>query len=462
MVFAAAPASPATATTAGLDWAPCQPGAIEQCANLTVPLDWSRPTGPTTTIFVAKVPAKDQAHKLGSLFFNPGGPGGAGGSLWASGLADLFMPQFRDRYDLVSFDPRGTGKSSLLDCGPNLRPGVPAFPKTKAQYDAMVASSRATGLQCLKQHGDLMRNLDTRTAARDMDAIRAALGEQKLNYLGISYGSYLGTTYAQLFPRRVGRMALDGILDHAQGSTRLMLDEAKQMEGGFNRFIAWCDQDASCALHGQDVGALWDATVRKADKTPLTGPNGPVTGDTLRMALPSMLPSVALFGDNFADLATALAKAAKGDGSDFAAASYLGDPETAYTAVSCMDLPGEIKGYADARARLALANAVAPRVGAAVEGWVTAAACSGWPIPPSNSWKATPVHGVPPILITSTSNDPSTPLTGAKSLARQIDNSKLFVAKNTYGHTVYLNSKCARAAISTYLLEGKLPAGRGC
>jgi pimeloyl-ACP methyl ester carboxylesterase len=303
-----------------------------------------------------------------------------------------------------------------------------------------------------------MRNLDTTTAAHDMDAIRAALGEQKLNYLGISYGSYLGTIYAQQFPQRVGRMVLDGIVDHKQGPARFMLAEAKAMEDGFDRFAAWCSTAASCALHGQDVGAVWDRTVAKADKTPLTGPNGPVNGDVLRMALPSLLPLTSMVSDNWPVLATALAKAAKGDGTDFASISYVGDPESAYAAVSCMDLPGELRGYADARARLALAKAVAPRVGAAVEGWGITAACAGWPIPPSNPWGPTPVHGTGPILITSTLHDPSTPIANARSLAREIDNSHLLTA-DTYGHTAYLNSACARDRITTYLLEGRMPTG---
>ncbi|MEU4192888.1 alpha/beta hydrolase [Kribbella sp. NPDC026611] len=453
LLAAAVPAG--TAAAAGLDWEACKPGAVEQCAKLTVPLDYSKPSGRTTQVFVAKVPARDQAHKLGALFFNPGGPGGAGGAIFAAGLADFVFPQFRDKYDLISFDPRGTGSSSQLDCGPVLRPGVPAFPKNKAQYDAMVASSRATGQQCLKQHGDLMRNLDTTTVARDMDAIRGALGEQKFNYIGLSYGSYLGTIYAQQFPKRVGRMVVDGIVDHAQGPVKFMLDEARTMEYGFHQFAAWCDKDEACALHGQDVGKVWDATVRKADKHPLSGPR-PVTGDVMRMALPTYLPLTRMVSDNWTALATALAKAAKGDGTDFANLSYIGNPETAYAAVSCMDLPGELKGYADARARLALAKAVAPRVGAAVEAWTITAACSGWPIPPSNPWGRTPVHGAAPILITSTIHDPSTPLPGARSLAHQIDNSHLLTA-DTYGHTAYFNSQCARDRITDYLLTGKMP-----
>ncbi|GAA1599760.1 alpha/beta hydrolase [Kribbella hippodromi] len=446
-----------TAAAAGpLDWKPCKPGAIEQCATLTVPLDWSKPAGSTTGVFVAKVPAKDQKHKLGALFFNPGGPGGAGGSIFAAGLADAVLPQFREKYDLISFDPRGTGSSSQLNCGPVLRRGVPVFPKSPAEYDTMVASSRATGEQCLKQHGELMRNLDTRTVARDMDAIRGALGESKFNYIGLSYGSYLGTIYAQQFPHRVGRMVLDGIVDHKQGALKFMLDEARAMEDGFNRFAAWCAKDTSCALHGQDVGKVYDTTLRTADQTPLKGPNGPVTGDVIRMAMPTLLPLTAMVSDNWPALATALAKAAKGDGTDFANISYLGDPETGYAAVSCMDFPGELRGYADARARLDLAKSVAPRLGASVEGWGMTAACSGWPIPPSNPWQATPIHDAAPILITSTLHDPSTPVTNARSLHRQIANSHLLTT-NTFGHTAYYNSPCARARITDYLLNSNLP-----
>jgi pimeloyl-ACP methyl ester carboxylesterase len=452
-------ATAATAKPAGISWSACEPGRVEQCGTLTVPLDWSRPGRAKLDIAVARVPAKDQAHKLGSLMFNPGGPGGPGAQALAQGAADEFFAEYRDRYDVVSFDPRGSGGGSL-DCGPVLRPGVPVFPKNKAEYDAMVASSRATGLQCLKQHGSLMRNLDTRTAARDMDAFRAALGDGKLNYLGVSYGSYLGTTYAQLFPHRVGRMVLDGILDHAQGPTRLMLAEAKAMEKSFDKFASWCDASADCALHGQDAGAVWDKVVAKADRTPLQVPgHPPVTGDTMRMSLPSFLPRVDRVADIWSVFAQALTLAAKGDGSLFAEVTYIGDPGTEYVAVSCMDFPGELTGYAGAKARIALAEKIAPRVGAAVEDWAITAACAGWPIKPSNPWQPTPVKGIPPILITSTTVDGSTPLSQAKGLARQIEGSHLLVA-NAYGHTTFFNASCARAAMAEYLIDGKLPPKR--
>ena len=187
-----------------------------------------------------------------------------------------------------------------------------------------------------------------------------------------------------------------------------MLDEAKEMEDTFDRFAEWCDKDADCALHGQDVGAVWDKVTAKADETPLQVPDhAPVTGDTMRMTLPALLPKTDFLADPWPALAEGIAQAVKGDGSLFASTSYLSSYETAYAAVSCMDFPGELKGYADAKARMARAKAVAPRVGTAVEAWVMAAACSGWPVKPSNPWQPTPVKDAPPILITSTTHDPS-------------------------------------------------------
>jgi pimeloyl-ACP methyl ester carboxylesterase len=458
VVGALLPGATTSATAAepngGLDWKACQPGQPALCAKLTVPLDWAKPSGPKTELLVARVPAKDQAHKVGVLAFNPGGPGGEGATILAEGGADEWFPELGDRFDLISWDPRGTGGSTLLDCGPVLRPGVPAVPKSKAEYDAMVASSRAFGEQCLAQHGDLMRNLDTRTAARDLDALRAALGVARISYFGPSYGSYLGTIYAQLFPNNYDRMVLDGILDHAQGPTGLMLTEARQMEYTFNKFAAWCNATASCALHDRNVGAVYDAVIRKADKSPL---GGTVTGDMIRLSLPNLLPPIGDPTHKWGVFAKALADAEKGDGSIFPQASYLGDPGSAYVAVSCMDLPGELKGYADVKARLALAKAVAPRVGASTEGWVITAACSGWPIPPSNPWQPTPIKDASRILITSNTHDASTPLEAARGLHRQLHGSHLLVS-DALGHTSYFNSTCGHTAITTYLQDGKLPA----
>jgi pimeloyl-ACP methyl ester carboxylesterase len=443
----------ATAARGEVAWAECEPGSAVQCGKLTVPLDWAKPAGAKTELLVARLPAKDQAHKIGTLAFNPGGPGGPGASALAHGAIAEVFSQWRDKFDIVSWDPRGTGGSTDLDCGPVLRPGVPVFPKSKAEYDAMVKSSRALGEQCLKQHGDLLRNMDTRTAARDLDAFRAALGVGKLNYYGPSYGSYVGTVYAQLFPHRINRMVLDGVMNHADGATRLMVTESRQMEYGFNKFIAWCKTTPDCALHGRDAGKVYDQVVRKADKLPLTGG---IDGDAIRMSLPVLIPAVGDYIGPWTAFAQALADAEKGDGSGFVGNTYVGDPGTTYAAVSCMDFPPQLTSYADAKARLALAKAVAPRTGGAVEGWAISAACSGWPIPPSNPWQPTPVEDAPPILLVGNTHDPSTPLESARGLHRQLRGSHLLVT-DVYGHTAWFNSECARTEITKYFETGVMP-----
>ncbi|WP_158673843.1 alpha/beta hydrolase [Streptomyces klenkii] len=465
----AAPASPVT-------WQPCAEapdGYPVQCGTMRVPLDWKKPAGERTDVKVARVPARDQAHRIGALFFNPGGPGGQGASMLAYGYADtLFKGPLRDRFDIVSLDPRGTGGSRALDCGPVLDPGQVVLPKNPGEYEEMKRNSRSRGERCLARHGDLVRHVDTASVARDMDAFRAALGEQRLTYLGVSYGTYLGATYAQLFPHRIRAMVLDGPLDHASGATRLMLEEASVMEGEFDRFAVWCARDTACALHGEDAGKVYDRVVARADRTPIpaSGAKGKpaVNGDWIRMALPNQLVRIRLLEeamgfDAWAKLAERLAAAdRRNDATGLVeGGSYVGDQESAYTAVSCLDFPPQFTGYADAAARLAQARKTAPRTGAAVEGWVISASCADWPVEPTSPWQPTTVRGAPPILIAANTHDPSTPLAGGRRLQQQIAGSRLLVT-DVNGHVSYFNSACARERETAYLISTEMPARLTC
>lgn len=459
-------ALPAPAAEPAVDWRPCEPDASVECGVVTVPLVPGDAGGEPIDIAVARAPARDQAHRIGVLFFNPGGPGGPGAAMFANGAAQLLFPELLERFDLVSFDPRGTGGSHQLSCGPVLSPGEPVFPGSPAEFDTMVENGRAMGDECLAAHGELVRHIDTVAVAHDMDAIRAALGEEQINYLGVSYGTHLGVTYAEHFPERVRAMVLDGPIDHGSGAARFTLEEAAAMEDGFDRFAAWCADDSSCALHGRDVGQVYDALVRRADTTPIPAPAAgdgvTVNGDAIRMALPVFLPTMRLLGDTWGPLAQALAAADEGDASAFAGgASMVGFPVSAYTAVSCMDFPPQFSGYSDAALRLSLARVVAPRVGAAVEGWAMSASCAGWPIEPTNSWAPVDVDGTAPILIAANTHDPATPLAGARRLAHRIAGSGLLVTE-TYGHTSYYNSACARTEEIGYLTMGELPEVDTC
>ncbi|UNO38432.1 alpha/beta hydrolase [Streptomyces sp. MST-110588] len=443
-----------------------------QCGTMRVPLDWKKPAGKKIGIKVARVPARDQAHRVGALMFNPGGPGGQGATVLSYGYADqLFRGPLRERFDIVSLDPRGTGGSQGLDCGAVLDPGQVVFPKNPREYEEMKRSGKARGERCLARHGDLVRHVDTVSAARDMDAFRAALGEQRWNYLGMSYGSYLGATYAQLFPRRVRAMVLDGPVDHASGPARFMREEAAAMEGEFNRFAAWCEKDTACALHGENVGAVYDRVVARADRAPIPVPGHQgvtVNGDWIRMALPVQLLRVRLVEESvganaWVELAQRLAAADRSaDVSGLVkGGSYLGSQDSPYAVISCLDFPPQFTGYADAAARLRQARKVAPRTGAAVEGWVMSASCANWPVKPVNPWQPTTVRGAPPVLIAANTHDPATPLPGARRLHQQIAGSRLLVTE-VNGHVSYYNSGCARERETGYLITGRMPASLVC
>ncbi|MGK5545322.1 alpha/beta hydrolase, partial [Streptomyces sp. URMC 127] len=465
----AAPASP-------IAWQPCAnapAGRPVECGTVRVPLDWAHPSGEQLDVKVARVPARDREHRIGALFFNPGGPGGQGASMLSYGFADaLFTGPLRDRFDIVSLDPRGTGGSRALDCGPVLDPGQVVLPRSAREFEEMKRNSRARGERCLARHGDLVRNVGTASVARDMDAFRAALGERRLTYLGVSYGTYLGATYAQLFPHRVRAMVLDGPLDHASGPTRLMLEEAAVMEGEFDRFAAWCARDAACALHGEDAGKVYDRVVARADRTPIPAPGAKgqpaVNGDWIRMALPSQLVRVRLLEDTlgydaWAKLAERLAAAdRRNDATGLVeGGSYVGSQDSAYTVVSCLDFPPQFTGYADAAARLARARETAPRTGAATEAWVISASCADWPVKATSPWQPTPVRGTPPVLIAANTHDPSTPLAGGRRLQRQIAGSKLLIT-DVNGHVSYYNSACARERETAYLLSTRIPERLTC
>ncbi|MGH3624902.1 MAG: alpha/beta hydrolase [Sciscionella sp.] len=453
-------------------WSRC-PDAVgshpAQCADIRVPLSWARPGGRTISLHLSRLPALDPAHRVGVLLFNPGGPGGPGAETVAEAGRNLFTPSLQRRFDIIGFDPRGVGKSTAVRCtGAALSARVPVFPRTSGQFAAIARHSAAYAAGCAAHSvPGLLAHVDTVSAARDVDAIRGALHQRRINWLGLSYGTYLGQTYARLFPHRVRAMVLDGAIDHATGPRAFLWQEASSLSAVFGRFARWCGSSTSCALHGQDVLAGWDQLLARAARQPLPAPHatgGPTTvsADAIRMVLPNLL----LFGPSsplttWPTLGKALAAAQAGDASLLADNSAVGRPQPAYTAVGCQDFPPQFHGYRDAAARLAVARAVSPHTGGASEAWEVADLCAGWPVRPADPWAYQPIVGAPPILVASASHDPSTPLAWALGLHREIAGSGLLIADVT-GHTAYANSACARSTETTYLLTDRLPANDHC
>ncbi|MFC5185690.1 alpha/beta hydrolase [Actinomadura harenae] len=442
-----------------------------QCADITVPLSWAAPRGRTITLRLSRLPTLDRKHRVGVLLFNPGGPGVAGAETIAQAGRALLPTALQNRFDIIGFDPRGVGMSTAVTCGgPGLSGRVPVFPRSRAQYAAVRRQSAAYGASCVKNSlPGLVANVGTPSAARDMDAIRVALGEKKISYLGLSYGTFLGQTYARLFPKRVGTMVLDGAFDHAVGPKRFVDQEVSALSRVFGRFASWCSATASCALHGQNVTKVWDDLLARAARTPIPAPNAQhgattVNDDTIRMVLPNLLlfgPTSSLMPSTWPTLGEGIARARAGDASLLADNSMVGEPQDAYAAIGCQDFPPRLRGYADAAARLRKARELAPHTGAASEAWLMTDLCASWPVPASDPWAPQKITGTPPILITSTRYDPSTPLVWAQGLHREIAGSRLLVA-DVAGHTAFFNSACARAAEADYLISGRLPESMTC
>ena len=470
----AAPGPTSTpATLAGfyaqrLRWQPCDNGF--QCARLLVPFDYGRPAWRTFSLPVIMLPAAGPGHRIGSLVVNPGGPGGSG-IQYALTARSQFPAAIRSRFDIVGFDPRGVGASQpAVHCmtGPQLDRyfGTDDSPATAGQLAAVVSESELFAAQCEKNSGPLLPYVGTRDAARDMDILRAALGEPKLTYLGKSYGTYLGTWYAQLFPGRVRALVLDGAVDPASPALAVDTVQAEGFQAALRSFAADCMSRAGCPLgRGTDTAAglaKLQALLTKANQTPLAndlGDGRAADGALLVNGIASALYSKAYWPT----LRTALADAFGGDGTvliDLADllmernsnGTYSNLPDVS-TAVDCLDRPWP-RDLAAWQSAAAAAARTAPIFGAP-NVWQSLA-CAYWPVP-SQPLPTIRAAGAPPVLVLGTTRDPATPYRWAQALATDLS-SGVLVSWNGDGHTAYgSGSPCVDSYVNSYLVSLSVP-----
>jgi len=478
--------TPTTTTEMTLEWTTCPvpesdaatPVAIDpslECASLQVPLDYDDPTGEQITIGMNRLPARDPEKRIGSLIFNPGGPGGAGSvyvGRQASGMS-LFTPAVLDHFDVIGMDPRGTGMSTPVQCDADLWNDYHLrFPQDEAAFEDLRAYTQAVGESCLELTGPLIGHLDTVSAAKDMEQVRLALGNEPLNYLGLSYGTQLGATYAELFPDTIRVMVLDGALDHGQRGLAMLDNEARAHERELERFAEWCAETEECALHGQDALAVYDDVTTTADAEPIPAPRcaeagvcrAEATGEDIRFMVQGLLlfkhptPAFGLPGWEF--LAQALADAQNGDASVFAAPLALTDDSDLFAGlgIECADWPTDIETYDDIQAYETFATFIAPHTRGATQTWTVLVGCMGWPTPVANPPGVWNVEGTPPILIVNAIYDPSTAYVWSQLMREQIDSAVLLTRVGD-GHTSYLlpGESETRDAIDHYLITGEVP-----
>ena len=473
----AAPAAASHPEPPVLHWRACQDAAGFECAHADVPRDHARPAGPGFRLAVARLPARDHAHRIGSLFVNFGGPGSNDVNTLKANGKTLFA-RLNRRFDIVSFDPRGVGESRpAIDCAVDQESAGPfAQPfMTPADVDAraLVEADRRYLERCRRRNPGVLAHVSTADVARDMDLLRRAVGDRRLSYLGLSYGTYLGATYASLFPRSYRALALEGALDphrYANHPIRLRASLMAAQERALGRFLEACaeDQQACSGFGGTDPAAALDTLIARLDARPLAVGDRTLDGDDVRVALGGGLHTKGRRGR----LAAALLAAEHGDGEplrQLADGFYGREPDGTYRplldqffAVSAVDQrnPPGLQPYLDAGERAWRASRHASFLGGYAEhAWGASTVRS--PRVFRGPFRAAPTG--PTVLVVGTTYDPATPYEDAQRLTHRLGNARLLTMDGD-GHGAYGGeSRCIDDAVDAYLERGVLPApGRRC
>jgi pimeloyl-ACP methyl ester carboxylesterase len=453
-----------------LVWKGCGDGF--DCTKLEVPLDYRKPAAASIYLKVTRHKAPAEISR-GSLVINPGGPGGSGVDFVRS-IDYIMTPTLKANFDVVGFDPRGVGTSNPVKClnDKQLDQVLAAdqSPDNSAEVAQFVAYAKLMANECAKKSPEIYKFMDTVSAARDIDILRQALGNEKLNWFGWSYGTFLGATYADLFPKNVGRMTLDGAIDPKLTNEQMSYGQAVGFDVALRRFVADCAAQSDCPLsHNTDTGVSQVANMLdNLDSHPGKLQDG--RQFTQAMALTGVLGNLYSKQYGWPDLRSALLTALDGDYETLAASAdfytsrdsnghYTDNGNEAIYAVNCLDRPD--------RATLAqtqqLANKwskQAPLFGISLA-WSNLG-CTYWQAPATGAPGAIHAKGSPKILVVGTKYDPATPYAWAKSLASQLSQGVLLTF-NGDGHTAYNEgSDCIDRYIDQYFLIGRAPTGVTC
>lgn len=459
---AAAPDGLASFYTQQLSWSECG-GA--QCAWVTVPVDYEKPDGATTKLRMALHPATGDATR--SIFVNPGGPGGSAID-FAGTMAAQLGDEVREHADVVGVDPRGVGLSTPLTCLSDsdfdAYSAADPDPDDATEIRAMRAAFTELGEACVAGSGELAAHVSTVEVARDMDIVRALLGRPTLDWFGASYGTELGSVYAELFPDKVGRMVLDGAVDPTLDNVESSFAQATGFQRALKAYADACVSGDDCPL-GDDaeagVARIADL-LQQLDASPMKG----LDDRELTEGRAFYGIAVTLYEEtSWPTLSQALGAAFDGDGELLVAlsdiyfsrqsdGSYESNLGQVINAVTCLDSPGGLT-EADVEAQLPRFVAASPVFGRALA-W-GALGCSDWPIEAANPLPAIDAQGAPPIVVIGTTRDPATPYESAEALASQLE-SAVLLTRDGDGHTAYLSgNSCITKTVDRYLADGTAP-----
>jgi len=447
--------------TGKIAWSSC--GSGFQCGTLQVPLDYSQSGGRTISLALIRKPATGQ-NRIGSMLLNPGGPGESGIEFLRSDIESL--ANLNRRFDVVSWDPRGVAASTPVTCvdGPTMDMylSIDSVLDDPQEKQAAIQIEKDFAAGCQSRSGDLLPFMDSASTARDMDQIRAALGDAKLTYLGFSYGTYIGQWYAHLFPTHVRALSLDGVVDPTVSANDSLLGQLVGFEQNLQAFLADCRAKASCLYRQNgDPGAKLTALMNRLDSTPMTVGNRQLTRSLAMTGVLQALYSQSLWHA----LDQGLTAAESGDGrillliADLynhrnADGTYSNLFNGAFDSAYCLDFPSS--------SDIATYDALGPAYSKASPffgPWsqYSNLQCGLWPVKSKNKQAPLTVEGAPPILLVGGTNDPATPYAEAQAVNKQISGSVLLTRQGN-GHTSYDSSDCSHNAEDSYLIDLTLPA----
>jgi pimeloyl-ACP methyl ester carboxylesterase len=437
-----------------LNWESCGHGF--SCSTMLVPLDYANPDGTAITLLVAKRPATG-SKRLGSLFINPGGPGGSG-----VGYIGYFNAAGLENYDIVGWDPRGVGHSTPVICfGKDDLDhyfSMDSSPDDPGELQARIDEQIEFGRSCLKKSGSLLEHVSTMETVRDLDLLRHLVGDTKINYFGSSYGTKIGALYAEMFPQRVGRIVLDGAINI---NSQSRVSQVQGFERALDHFASWC-ANSECRLGAQrdDVLSKIKEFLDHLDSQPMDVSGGRALSQ--QQGVEAVFYSMYGGMSSWPALRDALTAAIfDNDGSgllQLADASDRRDRDGSYgqlnyafPAVRCLDSQDD--SVKNAEKRLVEDSHSAPVLGE-LNG--PDLACPLWPVKSAPKQPAVDAEGAPPILVIGTTGDPATPYEYAKSMARELG-SGVLVTFNGEGHLAYGQSGCVRQLVVAYLVDNEVP-----
>ncbi|QZY51009.1 alpha/beta hydrolase [Leucobacter tenebrionis] len=450
-------------------WTPCGDGM--ECADVYAPLDWGDVSGETITLRLVKHPATG-GDRIGTLFVNPGGPGASGAEYVGESLDYAVPAEIQRSYDVIGWDPRGVGASTPVRCLDSAGMDDYLFGADEnrdlergsdAWIDAALSEARAFGEACEERTGALLGHVSTEDTVQDLDMLRAIVGDDRLHYLGLSYGTYIGARYADAFPERVGRLVLDGAMDPTSKVTDVVREQTRGFELALRAYAADCLQRRDCPFTGtvdEAMGAI-GKQLDRVDSEPLTGSDGrTLSAGTMLTAIITPLYSQS----NWGYLDQLFASVSKGDADvalsladfyyDRVDGEYVGNSTEAFSAINCLDYPSGELDRERMRAEAAELDRIAPTIGR-FQGFGDVS-CAEWPVAGASDREPVVAAGADPILVVGTTGDPATPYRWAESLAQQLESGVLLTYEGE-GHTAYGQSDCVDEVIDDYLLTGAVP-----